>query len=199
MNNSNISQHRTSSLIHPSITNTVGSRTESVGSPSDTVDSPQTQSVPTQAQSVAPRTQSGAMLSQSHSGLSALAQWAINPDLPSGDNVVQMQERRSPVRTFVAFSMDRATEDMYLDDEVIHFYFARLMERANAHPTILPKTYCFSTQFMLSKLRNQWKKNINFLDFDLILFPIHLITSNHWVFSCIPQTETNHLLRFATA
>ena len=55
------------------------------------------------------------------------------------------------------------------------------MERANAHPTILPKTYCFSTQFMLSKLRNQWKKNINFLDFDLILFPIHLITSKHWV------------------
>ena len=70
------------------------------------------------------------MLSQSRSGLSAPAQWAINPDLPSSDIVVQMSGAsitRSNIRRLLN---GQANKDMFLDDTLIHFYLARLMERS---------------------------------------------------------------------
>ena len=67
--------------------------------------------------------------------------------------------------------------DMYLDDEVIHFYFARLMQRSATNPT-LPKIYCFSSHFLTSTM--SWGKGVKLFEMDIVFFPIHIASNNHW-------------------
>lgn len=183
MNNFNISQHRSSVSSSPQ------SQTQSVA--------PQSQSDPPQP--VGPQTQSvppQLVALQTQSEFFEVAKWAINPNEHPGENVVQMQGAaitRSNIRRLLNGQLQ---EDMYLDDEVIHFFFARLMERANAYPTILPKTYCFSTQFMISQFRNNWKKH----KFSRIRSHPFPHTSNKpqalGPGSRLSQTKTNRFLRF---
>ena len=137
-------------------------------------DSPQSaapQSVPPQNRTVDPRT-------QAVPGLSEAAQWAINPDDVQSDNVVEMPGAaitRGNLRRLL--NGQAKPDDMYLDDEVIHFYFARLMQRSATHPS-LPKIYCFSSHFLTSTM--SWGRSVKLFEMDIVFFPIHLASSKHW-------------------
>ena len=114
-------------------------RTWSVSSPPQ---SAAPQSIP--PQSVPP--QSASPQTQSVSELSEAAQRAIDPTQPMTDVVATIgttEVHRCNLRLLIGQS---STRDMWLDDKVINFYLARLMERANAHRN-LSKLYCFSSQF----------------------------------------------------
>jgi Ulp1 family protease len=57
---------------------------------------------------------------------------------------------------------------MWLDDEIINFYFARLMDRAASNPN-LPTIRCFTLQFFDSLNRENWASKDKVFDKDIVL------------------------------
>ena len=176
-NNSNIQQPTTPQSTSPQSVILITDSAQSAAGQSVILitDSPQSvqapQSVPPQNRTVAPRT-------QAVPGLSEAAQWAINPDDVQSDNVVEMPGAaitRGNLRRLL--NGQAKPDDMYLDDEVIHFYFARLMQRSATHPS-LPKIYCFSSHFLSSTM--SWGRSVKLFEMDIVFFPIHLASSKHW-------------------
>ena len=147
---------------------------------------PQTQSVTPQsegpqARSVSRKTQTSSVSHQTQTGpqLSDAAARAVDPSLDLREHAVDI--RRTPVSraNLRRLLNGQKSKDMYLDDEVIDFYFARLRERCQRNPT-LPKIHCYSTQFYKSVNRENWACKITVFDKDIVLIPV-LINSNHWV------------------
>ena len=104
------------------------------------------------------------------SKLSEVAQRAIDPTHSMTDVVATIgktEVHRSNLRRLLIGQS--STKDMWLDDEVINFYLARLMDRANADCN-LPKPYCLSSQFFESSNPNSWDLRVNLFKMDLILF-----------------------------
>ena len=156
-------------------------RTRSVSPP---LQSAAPQSIP--PQSVPP--QSAPPQTQSVSELSEAAQRAIDPSQPMTDVVATIgttKVHRNNLRRLLIGQS--STEDMWLDDEVINFYLACLMDRANAHRN-LPKLYCFSSQFFQSINPNSWARRVNPFNMDLILFPV-CVNSLHWVLVAVSPTN----------
>jgi sentrin-specific protease 1 len=77
---------------------------------------------------------------------------------------------------------------MWLDDEIINFYFARLMDRAANNPN-LPTIRCFTSQFFNSPNRDNWASKDKVFDKHLVLIPIS--SHHHWFLVVFfPQTKT---------
>ena len=125
---------------------------------------------------------------QSISELSEAAQRAIDPNAPMTDIVIQIGRcsvSRENLRRLLNGQKD--VKQMYLDDELINFYFARLMDRANTNPS-LPKLYCFVTHLLESANPNTWARTVNLFKMELILFPV-LINKTHWVLVAVSPAK----------
>ena len=176
MNNDSNIQHP--STPHPTCPQPVILISDSPQSVTSESVAPQAQSVAPQAQSVAP--QSDSPLTQAVQGLSERALWAIGQNGLPGDVVVEMQGASITRANIRRLLNGQPCEDMMIDDEIINFWFARLMERANARGSKLPKTHCYSTNWTKSNSRYSWGRNIKLFDMELVLFPIHLESLHHW-------------------
>ena len=116
--------------------------------------------------------------------LSVAAQKAIGQNGAPGDIVLDMQGASITRANLQRLLNSQSSEDMMIDDEIINFWCARLMERANAPGSNLPKTYCFSTHLTKSSERFNWARRIKLFDMELVLFPIHVSALKHWTHSC---------------
>lgn len=77
---------------------------------------------------------------------------------------------------------------VWLDDEVVNFYFHLVKERSDLNPD-LPKAHIFNTHFYPKLLKDghakikRWTKKVDIFAKDLVLVPIHL--GNHWTLAVI--------------
>ena len=119
------------------------------------------------------QTQTGAELTKA-------AEHAVDPSLKLTEHAVVIQ--RTPITrgNLRRLLNNQKPKDMYLDDEIINFYFARLMDRAERHPT-LPKIHCYLTQFFESTKRENWASKVTVFDKDIVLIPILIKAIDHWV------------------
>ena len=71
----------------------------------------------------------------------------------------------------------------WLNDEIINFYGAMIMERAAENQDLYPKIYVFNT-FFYEKLKGgyagvrRWSKKFDIFENDLIIIPIHMVFLN---------------------
>ena len=119
------------------------------------------------------QTQTGAELTEA-------AEHAVDPSLELKEHAVVIQ--RTPITrgNLRRLLNNQKPKDMYLDDEIINFYFARLMDRAERNPT-LPKIHCYLTQFFESTKRENWASKVTVFDKDIVLIPILIKAIDHWV------------------
>ena len=142
---------------------------------------PQSVSEPPQSRSVSRQTQTSSVTHQTRTGpeLSEAAARAVDPSLDLWEHAVEIGRTPITRKNLRRLLNGQKVKDMWLDDEVIDFYFARLSERAIRNP-ILPKILCYSTQFSKSRNRDNWASKISVFDKDIVLIPM-LVHSNHWV------------------
>ena len=155
-------------------TRSVSSRPQSAASQSVSPQSVPFQSAPPQTQSV--------------SELSEAAKRAIDPTQQMTDVVATIgttEVHRSNLRRLLIGQL--STRDMWFNAEVINFYLARLMDRANAYRD-LPKLYCFSSQFVKSTNPNSWARRVNLFNMYLILLTM-CVNLLHWVLGAVSPTN----------
>ena len=183
-NNSNISKHptpQTQSARQTPQTGSVIPQSSSVTPQTSSV-TPQTGSDRPQSRMVSSETQTSSVSHQTQTGaeLTEAAEHAVDPSLKLKEHAVVIQ--RTPITrgNLRRLLNNQKPKDMYLDDEIINFYFARLMDRAERHPT-LPKIHCYLTQFFESTKRENWASKVTVFDKDIVLIPILIKAIDHWV------------------
>jgi Ulp1 family protease len=68
----------------------------------------------------------------------------------------------------------------WLNDEIINFYGAMVMENAAENQELYPKIHVFTT-FFYEKLKGgfagvrRWSKNVNVFEKDFTIIPIHMV------------------------
>ena len=112
--------------------------------------------------------------------LTEAAAQAVDPSLSLSEHAVIIDRTPITRKNLRRLLNNQKSKDMYLDDEIINFYFARLTDRAERHPT-LPKIHCYLTQFFESPNRDNWASKITVFDKDIVLIPILIKEIEHWV------------------
>jgi hypothetical protein len=94
------------------------------------------------------------------SELSEAARQAIDPFLQLFENAVSIG--RTPIQRKNSRRLlnGQSAQEMLLDNEVINYYFARLMDRCESH-SALPKIHCFSSHFFNYYMKNTYACKIN--------------------------------------
>ena len=157
-------------IIIPDSPQSVTSQTQSAAPQSV---APQTNSDHPQSRSESRQTQTSSVIHQTQTGpeLSEAAARAVDPSLDLWEHAVDIGRTPITRENLRRLLNGQKVKDMWLDDEVIDFYFARLMERSKRNPT-LPKILCYSSQFFKSRNRENWASKITVFDKDIVLIPI---------------------------
>jgi sentrin-specific protease 1 len=85
--------------------------------------------------------------------------------------------------TITSADLRTLTGRQWLNDELINFYGAMIMERAAENQDMYPKIYVFST-FFYEKLKGgyggvrRWSKKFDVFENDLIIIPVHMVLLN---------------------
>ena len=83
--------------------------------------------------------------------------------------------------TISAKDFSRFSGRQWLNDEIINFYGAMVMERAIKNQELYPKIHVFTTYFY-EKLKGgyagvrRWTKNFDIFEKDFIIIPIHMVS-----------------------